>query len=160
MTEVRHAQNKLIRNFSARCLAVRKAASNKGKNTYGIDRVLYNTDDLKFEAVKEIKNLKNYVASPVRRVYIPKSDGSLRPLGIPTMKDRVVQTLFLFALEPIVEEQADARSYGFRPYRSVQDCATTYLHLIFASSTGRKRYVLDADVEKFFDSVSHKLAIR
>jgi RNA-directed DNA polymerase len=155
MTEVRHAQNKLIRSFSARCLAVRKATSNKGKNTYGIDRVLYNTDDLKFEAVKEIKNLKNYVASPVRRVYIPKSDGSLRPLGIPTMKDRVVQTLFLFALEPIVEEQADARSYGFRPYRSVQDCAT-YLHLIFASSTGRKRYVLDADVEKFFDSVSHK----
>lgn len=154
-TKLRHAQNKLIRSFSARCFAVRKVTSNQGKNTYGVDRVLYNTDALKFEAVKEIQDLRNYQASPVRRVYIPKSDGGLRPLGIPTMKDRVVQTLFLFALEPIVEEQADARSYGFRPYRSVQDCAT-YLYLIFASSTGRKKYILDADVQKFFDSVSHQ----
>ena len=148
-------QHALIRSFAARCLAVRKVTSNQGGNTPGIDGKTYNTDREKFLAVQAVKDLKNYKADPVRRVYIPRPDGKKRPLGIPTIKDRVVQTLYLFALDPIAEEQADTRSYGFRMYHGVQDCIT-YLNLVCSSYTATRRYVLDADIEQFFPSVSHQ----
>lgn len=78
-----------------------------------------------------------------------------RPLGIPTMKDRIVQTLYLFALDPIAEELADTRSYGFRKFHGVHDCVT-YLKLVCGSYTATRRHILDADIEQFFPSVSHQ----
>lgn len=63
--------------------------------------------------------------------------------------------MYLFAIDPIAEELADSRSYGFRMHRGVHDCAT-YLNLVLSSYTGTRRYVLDADIEQFFPSVSHK----
>lgn len=148
-------QHMLIKSFAARCLAVRKVTSNQGGKTLGIDEKTYNTDLEKFLAVQAVKDLRNYESNPVRRVYIPRPDGKKRPLGIPTIKDRVVQTLFLFALDPIAEEQADTRSYGFRMYHGVHDCVT-YLNLVCSSYTATRRYVLDADIEQFFPSVSHQ----
>lgn len=148
-------QHTLIRSFAARCLAVRKVTSNQGGNTPGIDGKAYKTDKEKFLAVQAVKDLKDYKADPVRRVYIPRPDGKKRPLGIPIIKDRVVQTLYLFALNPIAEEQADIRSYGFRTYHGVHDCVT-YLNLVCSSYTATRRYVLDADIEQFFPSVSHQ----
>ena len=147
-------QQELIRSFAARALAVKKATSNKGKVTPGIDNIIWLSDNEKMNGIKALKNLKNYKAQPVRRVYIPKRDGTLRPLGIPTIFDRSVQTLWYFALAPIAEETADKQSYGFRPYRSVHDCAT-YLKLVCGSYTATRRYVLDADISKFFDTISH-----
>jgi len=79
----------------------------------------------------------------------------MRSLGIPTIKDRVIQTLFHFALDPIAEENADTRSYGFRKYRGVQDCVT-YLNLVLSSYTVTRRYILDAGIEGFFPFVSHQ----
>jgi RNA-directed DNA polymerase len=149
------AQNNLVRSFAARSLAVRKVTSNQGKNTPGVDKVIFDTPAKKFEAIETVKNLKGYKASPVKRIYIPKANGKLRPLGIPTMKDRVVQTMYLFALDPIAEETSDSRSYGFRPYRGVNDNAT-YLKLVLGSVTATRRFVLDADIEGFFDSVGHQ----
>lgn len=148
-------QHALVRSFAARCLAVRKVTSNRGASTPGIDGKTYNTDVEKFEAVKAAYNLSKYKADPVRRVYIPRPDGKKRPLGIPTMKDKVVQTLYLFALDPIAEEQADTRSYGFRKFHGVHDCVT-YLKLVCGSYTATRRHILDADIEQFFPSVSHQ----
>ena len=115
--KIQQAQHSLTRSFAARCLAVRKVTSNSGKDTPGIDKVVYKTKKEKFDIIKEIKDLSHYKAQPVRRVYISKSNNKLRPLGIPTMKDRIVQTLFHFAIDPIVEETTDSRSYGFRLYK-------------------------------------------
>ena len=76
-------------------------------------------------------------------------------MGIPTILDRVVQDLYYFALDPIAEEQADIRSYGFRKYRSVNDCVI-YLKLVFLGNyTATRRYVLKCDIKGFFPSVAH-----
>lgn len=81
-----------------------------------------------------VKNVSSYKAIPVKKIYSPKSNGLKRLLGIPTMKDRVVQTFYVLALNPIAEETSDSRSYGFRRYRSVHDNAT-YLKLVLGSYT-------------------------
>lgn len=152
--QVLQKQNELTRSFSARALAVRKVTSNKGKNTPGIDKILLKSKQDKYNMITAVKNLSSYKATPVKRIYIPKSNGSKRPLGIPTIKDRVVQTLYSFALDPIVEETSDSRSYGFRRYRSVHDNAT-YLKLVLGSYTATRRFILKADIQAFFPSVSH-----
>lgn len=155
MKRVEELQYKLVRGFAARALAVRKCTSNRGKYTPGIDGVTWESKEQKFKAINELKNLSKYKASPVRRVYIPKANGKLRPLGIPTMKDRAVQTMFLFAIDPIAEETACLRSYGYRLHRGVHDNAA-YLNLVLSSINATRRYVLKADIAGFFPTVSHK----
>lgn len=153
--KVLQLQHDLTRSFAARALAVRKIVSNKGKNTPGVDGLLLETDRDKMTCISKLKNLKNYKATPVKRVYIKKSSGAMRPLGIPTIFDRAVQTLFLFCIEPIVEEISCTRAYGFRVGKSLHDSAT-YLFLVLASVTATRRFILNADIKTFFDSVSHR----
>jgi RNA-directed DNA polymerase len=147
-------QEGIVRSFGARALAVRQVTSNKGKMTPGVDKITWETPVQKMAAIVELKNLKNYKASPVRRVYIPKANKKFRPLGIPTMKDRCVQTSWMYALSPIAEHESDTRSYGFRLFRCTADVAV-YLKLMISSYTATRRWVLEADIEKFFDSVNH-----
>lgn len=154
MKLVKIHQHTLTRSFAARALAVRKVVSNKGKNTPGIDKVIWDSKELRFQAIGKLKDLSRYKANPVRRVYIPKSGNQLRPLGIPTMIDRAVQTLYMFAIDPIAEETACQHSYGYRLHRSVKDCAT-YLWMVSASPTANRRYILEADIKGFFPSVAH-----
>ena len=96
-------QETLVTTFAARALAVRKVTTNKGKNTPGVDNTIITGTEEKIKMILEIKNLTSYKASPLKRVYIPKTNGKMRPLGIPTIKDRCVQVLYHLALDPIAE---------------------------------------------------------
>lgn len=152
--KVFNLQETLVKTFAARALAIRRVTNNKGGKTSVIDGITLETNETKMAMIHELKQLSGYKALPVRRVMIPKSNGKLRPLGIPTIKDRCVQALYIMALDPIAETTADAKSYGFRKYRSTQD-VQTYLRTTL-SLNNRAKYIMDIDIKSFFDTISHE----
>ena len=136
-------------------LAYRNIKKNSGSNTAGTDKKTIK--DLEkitnFELIKLIRNkLKWYRPQMVKRVEIPKSNGKMRPLGIPTITDRLIQQCVLQVLEPICEAKFHDRSYGFRPLRSAQNAMAAYYKLIQGSNL---HYVVDVDIQGFFDNISH-----
>ena len=106
-------QERLIHSTSAKALAVRSVVSNKGRNTPGVDDVVWSTPEEKMQAVFGLRH-RGYLSLLLRWIYIPKADGRRRALSIPTMKDRAMQALYKLALEPIAEATADQNSFGFR----------------------------------------------
>ena len=105
------------------------------------------------DSLQEDLRSGKYRARPVRREYIPKPDGRKRPLGIPTVRDRVAQQAAKLVIEPIFEADFEDCSYGFRPQRSATQ-ATEAIRL----TGGRGHYwVVDADIEGFFDAIDHEL---
>ena len=143
----------MIHSHSAKMLAVKAVTSNRGKYTSGIDNVVWLTPEDKYNAALSL-NRRGYTPRPLKRIYIPKRNGGFRPLSIPTMKDRAMQTLYKFATEPISELLADENSYGFRPNRSTRDALIRCCRILYS----RKDYswVLKTDVKSCFDNISHE----
>lgn len=149
---VKSLQRWLTHSFCAKVLAVKRVTENQGKRTPGVDRQLWDTPQLKFAAIASLGKSR-YRPLPLRRVNIPKSNGKMRPLGIPTMRDRALQALHLLALDPVLETISDPNSYRFRKNRSTADAMSQIF--IRLSRKGSAEWVLDADIEGFFDNINH-----
>lgn len=126
--EVAKLQINLVKTLPFRAMAVRKVTSNQGSQTPGYDGRILENHNQKAEMVNTLRDILitvekqgKYRAVPVRRVMIPKANGKLRPVGIPTIKDRCLQQLLNLVLAPIVEMYSDPNSFGFRPYRGAKN---------------------------------------
>ena len=151
--KVKALQWLLTHSFSAKALAVRRVVENKGKNTPGVDGVTWSTPAEKSEAIDSLKRC-GYRPKPLRRVYIPKSNGKRRPLSIPVKKDLAMQALHKLALEPVAETTADRNSYGFRPERCTADAIAQLFNAL--SRKGSAQWILEGDIKSCFDKISHE----
>jgi len=142
----------LTHSRAARLLAVWRVTTNPGAKTPGVDKVRWRTDRQKLQAADNLKRHR-YKPQPLRRLYIPKKNGKLRPLSIPTLHDRAMQALHALALAPVAETGADPNSYGFREGRSCAD-ALEHAHIVLSRKCS-PQWVLEGDIRACFDQISH-----
>ncbi len=152
--KVKALQWLLTHSFSAKAEAVRRVTENHGKRTAGVDGEKWNTPKKKAEAIHKLGRRREYKPRPLRRVYIPKKNGKMRPLGIPTMLDRAQQALYRTALDPIVETIQDPNSYGFRQGRGTAD-AIEECFIVLAKGSSAE-WILEGDIKACFDEISHE----
>jgi RNA-directed DNA polymerase len=150
--KVKALQRLLTCSFSGKALAVKRVTENQGRRTPGVDSVCWTTPAARLNAIGSLQR-RGYRPQPLRRVYIPKANGKQRPLGIPTMKDRAMQALYLLALEPVAETTADPNSYGFRPERSTADALQQCFNVLCRKNS--PQWVLEGDIEGCLDPYSY-----
>ncbi|MGB7605440.1 MAG: group II intron reverse transcriptase/maturase [Lutisporaceae bacterium] len=151
--KTKRLQYLLTHSLSAKAYAVKKVTTNKGKNTSGVDRKLWSTSASKMKAVLLLSD-RHYRAKPLRRVYIEKKGkNTKRPLGIPTMYDRAMQTLYALALEPIAEVTGDHISFGFRKGRSSKDACEQIFNILARECS--PAWILEGDIKGCFDNINH-----
>ncbi len=148
--KVRALQHLLTHSFSGKALAVQRVTNNDGRKTPGVDGRIWDTPEKKARALRELRQ-RGYRALPLRRVYIPKNDGTnrQRPLSIPTMHDRAMQALYLLALDPIAETLGDPNSYGFRTERSTADAIEQCFNVLARQHA--PQWILEGDIRACFD---------
>ena len=153
--KVKSLQKLLVRSRAAKLLAIRQVTQqNRGRHTPGVDGVVVDTPEARVRLLQGGLDLRGYRPKPVKRVRIPKASGATRPLGIPTVKDRVMQAIVKLALEPEWESRFEANSYGFRPGRSTMD-AIAAIHATMCRRDS-SQWVLDADISGCFDNIDHE----
>jgi len=149
--KVKALQRILTRSFSGKALAVRRVTENQGRKTPGVDGEIWTMPSQKAKAIRELRQ-KGYHRKALRRMYIPKSSGKMRPLSIPCMKDRAMQALYLLALDPIAEVTSDPNSYGFRQERSPADAIEQCFAAL--SRQNSAQWILEAAIKSCFDQIS------
>ncbi|MFE5325499.1 group II intron reverse transcriptase/maturase [Embleya sp. NPDC056575] len=156
LKKVRNLQKLMLRSHSNVVVSVRRVTHmSRGRMTAGIDGETTLTPAQRKQLTEEISAESSLKARAVRRVYIPKSNGKMRPLGIPVIRDRVHQARVKNALEPEWEARFEARSYGFRPGRSCRDAIGTN-HTVTSGQFTKRLWVLDADLAAAFDRINHE----
>jgi RNA-directed DNA polymerase len=156
-----------LTKLDLRVFAIESVYRSSGNLTPGVDNLTLKRENLiDYLEILKYNNLKHYKVDQIRRVYIPKGNNDTRPLGIPTIKDRIVQTLFVQVLEPIIDVHADNNSFGFRKGRNPHQAIGLLSKLLSVKPAHQRRpsdkryfthskYILNIDIEKFFDTVNH-----
>ena len=142
----------VTKSFYAKLLAVLRVSTNKGGNTPGVDNTVWTNGEEKLEAAGKLKS-RGYQSKPLRRIYIPKKNGKKRPLSIPVISDRAMQTLYKIALDPMAESLADKNSYGFRPRRSCNDAVAACFQVLCRKISAQ--WIFEADIKGCFDNIRH-----